>query len=212
MVRIALPPPATPPNPLFTTLPAGTRLVRVFDPTTPWKVTALTFNANGPRNRFDHHRPPPPGSTSPFANDPERGIYYAALTLSCCLVEVFGDYHIIDRPQFHIAYPVLNRPLLLLDLCENGAMRAGSVSALCSIADRQLSQSWSRYFYEEAPFQNCDGIRYHSAHNNESAFALYERAESSLECPADQVIALSDPQLRPLLLTIAKEQGMIVII
>jgi hypothetical protein len=91
-------------------------------------------------------------------------------------------------------------------------MRAGSVSALCATADRSLSQAWSRYFYEEAVFQACDGLRYHSAHNNEVTLALYERAADGPDCPPDQVIALNDPLLRPELLRIALEHGMDVLI
>jgi hypothetical protein len=186
--------------------------VRLFDPTTRWHVGPLTFTHNGPRHRFDHHRLPPPGSASPFQDDPDRGIYYAGLTLSCCLVEVFGDYRLIDRPQLHIACPIVTRELHLLDLCHNGAMRAGSVAALCATADRQLSQAWSRYFYEDPAFRSCEGIRYYSAHNNEPAFALYERAENALDCPPSQVIALNDPLLRAEILSIAREHGMAVLI
>jgi hypothetical protein len=212
MVLIALPPPNRAPYPLFYTVRTGTRLVRIFDPTSPWQVSALTFNHNGPRNRFDHHRPAPPGSVLPFADDPDRGIYYAGSTLSCCIAECFGDHRMIDKPHLNVAYPMVQRRLRLLDLCRDGAMRVGSVSALCGTADRAISQAWSRYFYEHPVFQNCDGVRYHSAHNNEPAVALYERAETALVCPNNQVIALADPLLRPELLTIAGRQNLTVLI
>lgn len=210
MVLIAQPPPATPPHPLFHVIPTDTYLVRLFNPTR-FGTTALTFNHYGPLNRFDHHRLPPPG-TGTGQIDPDRGIYYAGFTLSCCLVEVFGDYRLIDNPAFHVARLRLIRPLRLLNLCDNGAMRAGSVTALCGTADRSLSQQWSRYFYDTPEYQQCDGLLFHGAHNNESAVALYERAQDALECPPQQVIALNAPALRPRLLDIAARHDMAVLI
>ncbi len=195
---------------MFHIVPTGAYLLRLFNPTR-FHTTALTFNHNGPRGRFDHHRPPTSGSI-PTHDDPDRGIYYAGFTLSCCVVEVFGDTRLIDNPALLLARPRVLRPLRLLDLCGRGAMRAGSVTALCSTADRDLSQAWSRYFYETAAYQTCDGLLYHSAHNNEQAIALYERAHDALECPAKQIIALASPRLRSLLLDIATQHDMDVLI
>ena len=209
VVRIAPPPPATPPRPLFHIVPAGAYLLRLFNPTR-FGVTALTFNHNGPRGRFDHHHPPISASRPnvSYHDDPDRGIYYAGFTLSCCVVEVFGDTRLIDNPALLLARPRVLRPLRLLDLCGKGALRAGSVTALCGTADRSLSQAWSRHFYETAAYRNCDGLLYHSAHNNEQAIALYERGADALECPAKQVIALASPRLRPRLLDIAAQHDM----
>lgn len=183
--------------------------MRLYDPT-KYKVGPLTFSQNGPRNRFDHHRTSPIGQSA--WDDPERSVYYCALTLSCCIVEVFGNYKLVDKPQMNIAMPTVTRPLRLLDLCGAGAMRAGSISALCGTADRSLSQNWSRYFYEEAVYGNCDGLCYHSAHNNEKAFALYERAANGLSCAASQVLALTEPGLRPELLRIILDNNMLLLI
>ena len=209
MVRIAAPPPLRPPAPLFYTVSAGTHLVRIFNPTTPRQVGPLTFNHNGPRSRFDHHRCPTENSPGPYCDDPERGVYYAGWTLSCCIAECFGDYRMIDNPLVQVANPRVVRPLNLLDLCGNGGMRAGAVGALASIADRSVSQAWARYFYEEAVFQRCDGIRYHNAHNAEPAVVLFERAKDALHCPPEQVIPLADPLLRTDLQFIALQQDMI---
>ncbi len=86
MVQLPLPPPPPnrPPNPLFHTLPADTRLVRLFDPTS-YNATATSFRSWGPRYRFDHHRGQ--GQQRDPCEDPDRGIYYAAFTLSGCIVE-----------------------------------------------------------------------------------------------------------------------------
>lgn len=197
-------------RPTFRTLKAGTSLVRLYDPSR-YGTQALTFTHNGPRGRFDHHRPPPAGS-GPTWDDPDRGIYYAALTLSCCLVEVFGDTRLIDRPQVHVALPTLTRDLRLLDLRGAAAMRAGTVAALSGEGDRVLTQAWSRHFYEEVSLQRCDGLIYRGAHNAEVAFALYERARDGLECPAGQAVSLAEPLLRPELLRIALRHGMDVLI
>lgn len=183
--------------------------MRLFDPTR-FGTQALTFTYNGPRGRFDHHRPP--AGRGPTWDDPDRGVYYAAETLSCCLVEVFGDTRLIDRPHLRVAMPTLTRDLRLLDLRGAAAMRAGTIAALSGEGDRALTQSWSRYFYEEPALLPCDGLMFRGAHNAEVAFALYERARDGLECPASQVINLSDPLLRPELLRIALLHAMDVLI
>ena len=210
-MALLLPPPgAGLRRPTFRILRTGTALVRLFDPTR-YGTQSLTFTHNGPRGRFDHHRPPPSGR-GPTWDDPERGVYYAAETLSCCLAEVFGDTRLIDRPQMRVAMPTLTRDLRLLDLCGVAAMRAGTIAALSGEGDRTLTQAWSRCFYEEPALLSCDGLAYRGAHNAQVAFALYERAQDGLQCPSGQVIDLRDPQLRPELLRIALRHGMDVLI
>jgi len=108
------------------------------------------------------------------------GILYAGFTLSCCLVECFGDIGVIDNQNRRLAFLQTTRPLLLLELRGRGAMPAGSVAALASTADRHLSQDWSRYFH--ATYPQIDGVIYRSAHNEEAAVALYERAEQDVHC------------------------------
>lgn len=186
MVRINPPPPQRPPDPLFEYLPAKSQILRIFDPTRH-QTQALTFRYYGPIHRFDHQRGAVP------QNDLDRGIYYAAFTLSGCVVETFGDTGIIEIKAQQLAFMELRRTLTLLDLRGPGAMRAGSVAALAKIADRNLSQAWSCYFYEAYP--QIDGILYYNAHNDEQSMALYERAASSLLCV--QVFPLNDNGLRP---------------
>lgn len=138
-------------------------------------------------NRFDHQHLPASGNC---AEDPERGISYAGLTLSCCLVECFGDTGVIEIKGQQIGRIQLTRDLTLLDLRANGAMRAGSVAALAKVANRHLSQAWSRYFYEQTDlYGQIDGISFLNAHNDEEAFALYERAQSVLICPDEMTIS-----------------------
>jgi RES domain len=200
MVVIASPPPLKPPSPLFRILPAGSFILRIFDPTRHG-TTALSFRYFGPLGRFDHQRLSPTGSSS---EDPDRGISYAGLTLSCCLVECFGDVGVIEIKGQQIARLELTRDLTLLDLRGSGAMRAGAVAALAKIADRNLSQAWSRYFYEQtADYGQLDGISYLNAHNDEEAIALYERSQSALACTDAQILPLNHPSLRPAILEAA---------
>jgi hypothetical protein len=194
VVLIASPPPGKTPSPLYRTLASGSFLLRIFDPM-QYGTRATTFRSYGPINRFDHQRLPPAGNC---AEDPERGISYAGLTLSCCLVECFGDTGVIEIKGQQVGRIQLTRDLTLLDLRANGAMRAGAVAALAKVADRHLSQAWSRYFYEQTDlYGQIDGISFLNAHNDEEAIALYERAQSALICPDDRILPLAHPSLRP---------------
>jgi hypothetical protein len=204
MVQIAPPPPKIPPSPLFHRLAVGTHLVRIFNPS-QYQTQALTFRFYGPIHRFDHHRGKNP------QNDPERGIYYTAFTLSGCLVEYFGDTGVIELKSEQVGRIEITRTLTLLDLRGAGAMRAGSVSALAKTAVRELSQQWSRYFYEQSHIYGIiDGIIYFNAHNDEEAIALYERATNGLACPSSQILNLNHPQLRPAIQATAIKNNMII--
>jgi hypothetical protein len=181
----------------------------MFDPT-DHGAQALALRSHGPHKRFDHHRAP---FLSP-ADDPDRGILYAARSLDGCLAEVFGDNGtgIVECGEWHVAAITLSREINLLEFRgqgpNNGAWRAGSVEALAKTADYGPSQEWSRYFYEnEDIYSRIDGVAYSNAHNGDDAFALYERARDALSCHADDVIRLDDPALRPILLDALRRLG-----
>ena len=203
MVQILPPPPQRNPSPIFYDLKKGAYLVRIFDPN-PHNTQALTFRNYGPLLRFYHHRASKP------AVDQERGVYYAAFTLSSCLVECFGDAGIIEIKGQQVASVEVIRPLRLLDLRGSGAMRAGSVAALAKVSDRRLSQEWSRFFYERVDlYGKLDGLIFYNAHNDEEAIALYERASSGLSCPDAEIMALNDPQLRTAIQQAARDNHLI---
>lgn len=207
MVVVQPPPPQRRPNPLFHTLPAGTCLVRLFDPSR-YGATATGFRSYGPLLRFDHHRERVDGQPG---HDGERGIYYAATTLPGCLVEIFGDTGVVDLHRHHVASPILKRDLCLLDLRRNGAMKAGTKVAIAKVADRSLSQAWSRHFYEKTQvYGDVDGLIYLNAHNDDEAVALYERAADALDCPPERVIELDDEALRAAVLEAADDNGLVV--
>ena len=208
MVLIAPPPPLRPPNPLFQDLPGGTSLVRLFLPD-PHHTGPLTFRAFGPLRRFDHHEGVPRGRGRQAALSPDRRVYYAAPTLSCCITEIFGDTGLIEPGEWHVALPLLTQPLRLLDLHGAGALRAGSVMTLTQMPDHRLGQAWSRHFYDEATYGFPAGLLYAGAHNGEDAILLYERSEAALFCAPGDVLRLDDPTLRPALLDVALANNLI---
>ncbi|MFM9088015.1 MAG: RES domain-containing protein [Cyanobium sp.] len=187
MVRIDPPPPRRSVQPVFHTLPAETRLLRIYDPG-EWNNTAHTFRrTGGPRLRFDHHL---------GHEGQSRGIHYSALTLEGCVVEVFGDDGMICAGSRRLGSLLLKRNLRLLDLRGEGAWRAGATAAICSSTLHSESQPWARYFYESDAY--LDGLLYPNAHNAADAVALFERAEEALLAEHD--LPLADPRLRPRLL------------
>lgn len=207
MVVVAPPPPRRRPSPLFHDLPSGSRLVRLFDPSRHG-ATATGFRSYGPLLRFDHHRGKGDGAPG---EDPDRGIYYAAKTISGCLVEIFGDTGVVDLDRHHVASPILRRDLRLLDLRHSGAMRAGTKAAIAKVPDRGLSQAWSRHFYETpGVYGEADGIIYPNAHNDEDAVALYERASDALDCPPRRTMRLGDEALRAAVLEAADDNDLVV--
>ncbi len=207
MVVVELPPPPRQPNPLFHDLPSGSLLVRIFVPSR-YGATAAGFRSYGPLHSFDHHLG---GGDGTPGEDAKRSIYYAAPTLSGCLVEVFGDTGVIDLDRHQVASPILRRDLRLLDLRHNGAMRAGTKAAITKVSERKLSQAWSRHFYETPEvYGEVDGVIYLNAHNDEDAIALYERASDALECPPERIMKLDDEALRAAVLEAADDNDLLV--
>lgn len=208
MVEIAPPPPKILPiKPALYFVNKSKCLVRIFDPTRH-NTKSLTFRHHGPLERFDHQR----YSRDAPLPDQERGIYYAGFTLSCCLVEVFGDKRTIEVGNYCVALVELKRPLSLLDLCGSPAMANGTVVALSSVSERDISQSWSRYFYDNYDtYTKVDGIIYHNAHNSERSVALYERAFDALSCSPRDVMPLKHKALRTEIRKVAQEHGLYVV-
>lgn len=204
MVVVHLPPPLRSITPEFVTLDRNDVLLRIFDPT-KYNATATDFRNYGPVSRFDHHQ------QYPNKIDPERSVIYAAQTLSCCLVEIFGDGGIIRIEQQQLAFITLKNALKLLDLRGSAAMAAGTLAALSSITERDISQAWGRYFYENQQlYGKVDGLIFVGAHNGEDAVCLYERAESKLTSAHVEILNLNHPDLRDTILSIAKDHSLIV--
>ena len=235
MVKVKLPPPQRNVNPKKITLPANTKLRRIFDPTrfnaqriradrreTTGDASASRatgFRSYGPVSRFDHQRcdpAPPKGareraprhSSNEPSFDSRRRIIYAGFSLSCCIVEYFGDGEIINTENIRLAIIYLNKELELLDLRGSGAMAAGTVTAISAITQREISQAWGRYFYEHVElYDRVDGLIFSGAHNGEDAIALYERAEDTISSSKVKTIDLKSETLKSTILKIADEHG-----
>ena len=223
MVAIRLPPPSRNLSPQLKTLKPNTKLIRIFDPT-KYNAQALGFRSFGeglipslyggtctprPISRFDHHRTDVTSGKPQL--DPERSIIYAAFTLSSCLVEIFGDGDVVEVKQQQVASIYTAETLNLLDLRGNNAMKAGTVTAIAKTANRNLSQTWSRYFYERKDlYSDLDGIIYSNAHNDDDALALYERAQSKLVTSKVKTMPLKHPALRSAIFQIAENHSLLV--
>lgn len=201
MVKVKLPPPQRNVNPQTIVLPANTKLRRIFDPTR-FNATPIGFRSYGPVSRFDHHR-----SNEP-SEDPKRRIIYAGFSLSCCVVEYFGDGEIINMENIRLAVIYLNKELKLLDLRGKAAMAAGTVTAISAITQREITQAWGRYFYEHLElYDRVDGLIFSGAHNGEDAIALYERAEDTIGSSKVKIIDLKNETLKSTIFKIADEHG-----
>ena len=211
MVLISPPPPLiAPTNPQYITLSPGDKIMRIYNPERH-NTKEYTFRYFGPLFRFDHHRPLAVRELDKEkgAIDKERGSSYWGFTLSCCLVEKFGDTRIIEFKSHRLAVLVLTESLELLDLRNSGAMAAGSVSALNSVADRKLSQAWSNYIYEQPDlYGEVDGLMYNNAHNGEDAIVLYERCEAKIKSSKIKSKPLKNRSLRHLIDLCATNHGM----
>lgn len=201
MVEVKPPPPLRNVNPQIITLSANTKLRRIFDPTR-YNATATGFRSYGPVSRFDHHALQEPGL------DPQRSIIYAGFTISCCLVEYFGDGEIINLENVKLAIIYLGKELELLDLRGEGAMAAGTVAAVSGITQREISQAWGKYFYERIELYGLlDGLIFSGAHNGEDVVALYERAAKVISSSFVKEIDLRSETLRSTVLRIADKHG-----
>ncbi len=157
--------PAVPPRPLpslrpgdVLTIPAGTRLVRVYR-AGPHGTTWNGFRSYGPtpRDRFDHHEPPP-------GDHPTTGILYAAGDGVSAIVEAFQADRTIDRrrddPWFVVFAPTA--PLHVLDLDRAWPTRAGASGALATGDAPAITQAWARAIHAEYA-HDVVGIVYRSS-------------------------------------------------
>lgn len=99
------------------------------------------------------------------------------------------------------------RPLRLLDLRGRGAMRAGFTAAVAKIPDRTATEAISRHIYERPDlYRDVDGLIWPNAHNEEDAWALYERAEDAIR--AVRTVPLSSRLLRAAIADAALENNL----
>ena len=159
------------------TLPAGTRLYRIYFRGGNHPAGWDRFRSFGPlpNARFDHH-PEPPGIQV-------RAILYAAVwegAVATCVAEAFQETRLVDTrlrdPQ--LAAFSLAEEVPLLSLRDTWPTKAGA-SANINSGPRPRCQRWSRAIYEAYP--DVCGLLYASSMNaNRPAVALYERALRTL--------------------------------
>lgn len=210
MVKVNLPPPQRNVNPQTITLPANTKLRRIFDPTR-FNASAICeavsfrigFRSYDPVSRFDHH------SSNEPSKDSRRRIIYAGFSLSCCIAEYFGDGEIVNVENIKLSIIYLSKELKLLDLRGTAAMAAGTVAAISGITQRKKPQAWGKYFYEQVElYSKVDGLIFSGAYNGEDAIALYEKAEVIISSSKVKEIDLKSETLRSTILKIADEHGL----
>lgn len=200
------PPPTRPVDPKYRTIRSGQRLLRLFDPESSRRPSALTFRYFGPVERFDHHRPTDDGSA---CDSPDRGVWYSSNDdLACALVEIFGDVGSVTLSTWHVARPVVISDLQLLDLSGPGAMSAGTVAEVAKSGDALCTWAWARHFYDQHHvYSEVDGLFWLGAHNDGECVLLFERAERSLRC-GDCSIPLADPRLQDSVLQVVADHSM----
>lgn len=185
---------------------AGARLRRIYWPD-PYHVTATSYRAFGPRARFDHHRRPGPFPQA--AEDSSRGVFYAAPSLQCCLLECFGDEFVIDPTDARLTVLAVKRDLRVLDLRGQAAVNAGTVAAVNQDGDRRTTQDWGRYWYEHPDMAGIEGLLFAGAHDGDDALVVNERCGDAFEPLLD--LPMLDPHVLAEVLVVADELGMVVL-
>ncbi|MDW5592866.1 RES family NAD+ phosphorylase [Conexibacter stalactiti] len=168
-------PPGRLANPRIVVLGPGDPLLRI-DAPAAHDAPAAGFRRYGPLLRFDHHR----AAAAAPEHDDERGVLYCARTLVCCVAEVFGDRGVVQRDGHRFARLAPTRELRLLDLRETAATAAGTIPAIGSVGERELTQAWARWWYEQPELGRLDGVIYSSAQCGHDAVALWERADGAV--------------------------------
>jgi hypothetical protein len=122
--------------------------------------------------RYDPH-PQPPG------NHPGAGVSYTATDIKTAAAEVFQTSRRID-PTTGAPYATSwtpTRPLQLLDLTGDWALRNGAAHALAH-ASRPVCRAWSRAIHQTWP--DLDGLWAPSTMTGRPMAVLYEPAASAM--------------------------------
>jgi hypothetical protein len=181
-------------DPTIQTIPAGSRLARIYYSRSRHPSRWDEFRHFGSLNsRWDHHVSNPSGE--PVKQ--ERSIYYAATDAKTCLAEFFQHTRRIDRAARSPWLVVfeLAQSLDLIDLTGDFATRMGASMEIHS-GTRARARRWASDLYEAFP--SADGILYASSMNGgEPALAVTDRAERRGMFPAHPLLhrALADDVL-----------------
>lgn len=161
-------------EPVIRTLPAGSRVARVYHSRAPHPLRWNEFRHFGPLNsRWDHHVSDPTGAPAMQ----ERSIYYAATDANTCLAEFFQHTRRIDRAARSPWLVIFEFPLSLhlIDLTGEFSTRIGASMEIHS-GPRARARLWACHLYDAFP--SADGIFYASSMNGgKPVLALTDRAE-----------------------------------
>ena len=158
--------------PSLITLPAGTRLSRIYQRSGNYPTSWDAFRHFGSTGaRFDHHEPDAQNRPGGQA----RGIMYLASDGLTALAEAFQEKRTVNRwsHQPWLVTAETATELSLLNLTGDFCVQAGGSMKLIS-GPTVYAQNWSRAFYEG--YESIHGLYYPSSLTNRPVVALYERA------------------------------------
>lgn len=203
MPKLPWPPASLPADPLErTVVEEGVRVWRVYRAGGTYAVNWNTFRTCGPvaNGRFDHHR-------LPAQEQPDRSIFYGALSADVAIVETFQDGRTIDRTREDpwLAAFDLRHDLAVLDLMGPWPTRAGASQAIAT-GRRDVARAWSRAIY--AAYPDVQGLMYRSAMAGGAVnLAIYERGAGTLPRRPALNVPLSHPGLATALDRMAAAYG-----
>lgn len=147
-------------------------------------------------SRWDPHEEPP-------SLQPDRAVQYAAEDFTTSVAEVFQDFRSIPLdPDYSVAGWVPTRPLSLLDLTGNWALRAGASTSLFA-APKSTCRAWSRKIF--ATWPDLDGLLVPSTMTQSRNIILFASAASSFPSAPELARSLADRALSPLIAHTSRE-------
>lgn len=168
--------PAEPPGALVRTggdiVESSAMIWRVHRVGGPRRDSWRTFRHFGPMptGRFDPH-------PYPLGPHPGYGMCYTAGDVGTCVAEVFAPTRSVQTDGFHLTGWAPTRPLRLLDLSGDWALRNGASHSLYA-APRRVCRNWSHAIRDTWP--DLDGLWVPSTLTGETNVALYEPATDAM--------------------------------
>lgn len=159
------------------------------------------FRTFGPvsTGRYDPHPRPP-------ADHPGYGISYGATELRTALAEAFQSTRQVNRTEGapYATSWTPTRPLRLLDLTKDWALRNGAAHSLAA-APRPVCQAWSQAIHDQ--WDDLDGLWAPSTLNGMPIVALYQHAASAAPAAPGVSRALDHPLMWTIVGRAATEIG-----
>jgi hypothetical protein len=149
--------------------------------------------------RFDPH----PLGEDAIPRQSTEGVLYAATTLTTSLAESFQSQRLIDTLAFqpHLTAWTPTRPLRLLDLTGDWALRNGAAHSLATGA-RSTCRAWARAI--RASFPELDGLWSPSTMTGEPMAVLFNPAQDSFPDFPEFSRPLAHPVLRAVAVQVAE--------